>query len=84
MEDFQREFVAGFAGLLVTASLLLLLHHRYHHRTGGPAPLPAIGFNQWFQLSDVCNFHSCSHEMWIICMVSVAGILFIYLASTTP
>lgn len=64
-------------GILLAACVVLLLHHRYHHRTGGPQPLPE-GMDQWFQESDVCNFHSCSHEMWILGLMSVAGILIVY------
>jgi hypothetical protein len=61
---------------LIVASLLLLVHHRYHHRRGGPEPLE--GWDQWFQASDVGNLHSCSHEMWIMGMLSCAGILILY------
>ena len=43
---------------------ILLLHHAYSHRAGGPHPL--AGCDQFFQTSDICNFHSCSHEMWIL------------------
>ena len=59
--------------LLLAAALVLLLHHRYHHRKGGPDELE--GMDAWFQVSDVCNFHSCSHEMWIIGLVFTAGIV---------
>lgn len=51
-------------GILLAACIVLLLHHAYSHRPGGPHPLE--GWDQFFQRSDVCNFHSCSHEMWIL------------------
>lgn len=50
--------------LLFFGCVILLLHHAYSHRPGGPHPLQ--GCDQFFQESDVCNFHSCSHEMWIL------------------
>lgn len=65
---------------LVVACVCLLLHHRYKHRHGGQHPLN--GADQWFQLSDVGNFHSCSHEMWIVFMSATAFILSLYLVTT--
>jgi hypothetical protein len=65
---------------LIAASALMLLHHAYHHRPDGPHPLH--GTDQCFQLSDVGNFHSCSHEMWIIAMLLSAFIIaLVYLLS---
>jgi hypothetical protein len=59
--------------LLLAASLILLFHHRYHHRKGGPDELE--GWSEWFQISDVCNTESCSHEMWILGMLFTALLL---------
>lgn len=56
---------------LVGSSILLLLHHGYKHRD-------LRGLDQWFQLSDVGNLRTCSHEMWIICLMAVATILSVY------
>jgi hypothetical protein len=63
------------ACLLFVSAILLLLHHGYIHGSGTDHEL--AGMDQYFQLSDVCNFHSCSHEMWIIAMMAVAIILVI-------
>ena len=59
---------------LVAVCVALLAHHRYKHRTGGPHELH--GTDRWFQKSDICNFHSCSHEMWIILLFGLAVVLF--------
>ena len=60
-------------GILFVGGIILLLHHAYSHRAGGPHPLE--GCDQFFQESDVCNFHSCSHEMWIL---GIVGIVIIF------
>jgi hypothetical protein len=60
-------------GLLFVACILLLVHHGYSHRAGTAHALPA--WEQFFQPSDVCNFHSCSHEMWILGVFGVGAIL---------
>lgn len=60
---------------LFVGCIVLLLHHAYSHRPGGPHPLE--GCDQFFQESDVCNFHSCSHEMWIL---GVAGVVLVLAA----
>jgi hypothetical protein len=65
-------FIACF---LFVLAILLLLHHGCIHGPGTEQELG--GVDQYFQWSDVCNFHSCSHEMWIIAMVTVAIILVI-------
>lgn len=57
--------------ILFVGCIILLLHHGYSHRYN------LHGCEQYFQLSDVGNFHSCSHEMWIIalgCILSILGI----------
>ena len=57
-------------------SLLLLLHHKIKHSRPGPHYI-ADPCEQWFQYrlhpeGDVCNWRTCSHEMWIIFLVAVA------------
>jgi hypothetical protein len=51
-------------------ALLLLLHHGWKHAHEDPATslaqresCPEVCY---FQPSDVCNFKTCNHEMWII------------------
>ena len=58
-----------------TLSVLLLLHHKWKHSRHGPDYLND-SCEQWFQWrlypdGDVCNFRSCSHEMWIIFLVAL-------------
>ena len=59
------------AAVSVILAFLLLLHHKFKHSN----PEDAENFlqdprDQWFQVSDVCNFRTCSHEMWILfCML---------------
>jgi hypothetical protein len=57
------------AFVLFIVAILLLLHHAHIHAED------LTGTDQYFQLSDVCNFHSCSHEMWILLLVTAAMIL---------
>ena len=63
--------IAGCLGL----SLLLLLHHKWKHSRHGPHYLHD-SCEQWFQWrlypeGDVCNFRTCSHEMWILFFVAL-------------
>ena len=51
-------------------AVLLLLHHWWHHAREDPATslaqresCPEVCY---FQPSDVGNFRTCNHEMWII------------------
>ena len=53
--------------ICLSAIVTLLLHHRAKH--GNPddhANFLQDPCDQWFQISDVCNFKTCSHEMWIL------------------
>jgi hypothetical protein len=64
--------------ILACACILLLFHHAYVHRRGSAQPLE--GCDQWFQQSDVCNCHSCNHEMWILGIELLAVILAVILS----
>jgi len=52
----------AYASLIV--AIVLILHHGYKHRPGGEDPL--YGHDQYFQLSDVGNFRTFNHEMFVI------------------
>ena len=62
---------------LFALCIILLFHHAYIHGPQGTSNR-LTGEDQWFQISDVGNFHSCSHEMWIIGIGTVAVILLTY------
>jgi hypothetical protein len=66
---------AGMA--FFAAAVLLLLHHGWKHAHEDPATSLAQQESCpefcYFQLSDVGNFRTCSHEMWIILFVSLAA-----------
>lgn len=51
-------------------AFLLLLHHGWVHSQDDPetshAQRESCPEVCYFQVSDVCNFKSCNHEMWII------------------
>ena len=58
------------------AAVLLLLHHGYKHAREDPATslaqqesCPEVCY---FQMSDVGNFKTCNHEMWIILLLFLA------------
>ena len=50
-------------------ALLLVIHHAYKHRASGDEPL--YGIDQYFQLSDVGNFRTFNHEMFVILFIII-------------
>ena len=58
------------------AAVLLLLHHGWKHALEDPSTSVAQQESCpevcYFQRSDVGNFRTCNHEMWIILFVSLA------------
>ena len=67
-----------FASLLI--ALLLTIHHGYKHRPSGEDPL--YGIDQYFQLSDVGNFKTFNHEMFVILFTIVGFVGFTLFNST--
>jgi hypothetical protein len=64
------------ASLFLVAAVLLLLHHGWKHAHEDPATslaqresCPEVCY---FQPSDVCNFRTCNHEMWILLFLALA------------
>jgi len=53
-----------------TIAFFLIIHHAYKHRPGGEDPL--YGLDQYFQLSDVGNFRTFNHEMFVILFIFIA------------
>ena len=68
MSRISNTFIAS-ASLLV--AVVLILHHGYKHRPGGEDPL--YGIDQYFQLSDVGNFRTFNHEMFVI-LLTIVGL----------
>lgn len=68
--------ILGIGIVFLMVAAFLLGHHWYKHRPDGGNPLPYP--DRCFQESDVCNFHSCSHEMWVIALVSIGAVLIAY------
>lgn len=64
MSRISNTFIAYAYASFLIAAFLLILHHGYKHRPSGEDPL--YGFDQYFQLSDVGNFRTFSHEMFVI------------------
>ena len=58
------------AAVFFAAAVLLLLHHGWKHAQEDPATSVAQRESCpevcYFQLSDVGNFRTCNHEMWIL------------------
>lgn len=67
--------IVSAAVTLLVLGFILVIHHYYKHRPNGHEPLH--GYDRAFQMSDVCNFHSCSHEMWVIAFWTTSMILFL-------
>lgn len=64
------------ASLFFVAAVLLLLHHGWKHAHEDPASslaqresCPEVCY---FQPSDVGNFRTCNHEMWILLFLALA------------
>lgn len=59
---------------LFALAIVLILHHWWKHRAGTAEPLEYP--DRCFQESDVMNFHSCSHEMWILGLLAASMAMF--------
>lgn len=60
--------------VLSSAAMALMLHHNWDH---GHADRPGYiedPDERCFQRSDVCNFKTCNHEMWILFFMAIAGV----------
>jgi hypothetical protein len=70
------------AGILFGLGIVLLLHHGWKHSREDPATSLAQRESClavcYFQPSDVGNFRTCSHEMWIILFFSLALACVVY------
>jgi hypothetical protein len=64
------------AQVLFVIAILLLLHHGWHHLHDDPrtsrAQQESCPQVCYFQLSDVGNFRTCNHEMWILLCIFLA------------
>jgi len=67
--DLSKRNVVLF-GLLT--AFLLVIHHAYKHRPCGEYPL--YGLDRYFQLSDVGNFRTFNHEMFVILFIIIGCI----------
>ena len=71
--------VMGYVFLIITlAVLLLLIHHKLKHSDQHNLDYIRDPCRQWFQPEDICNFNTCSHEMWIIGLLLV-GVIAIFI-----
>jgi hypothetical protein len=65
------------AVLLFVVGMLLLLHHCWKHAQENPetshAQQESCPEVCYFQLSDVGNFRTCNHEMWVLGFFFLAG-----------
>ena len=64
------------ASLFFVAAVLLLLHHGWKHAHEDPdtslAQRESCPEVCYFQPSDVGNFRTCNHEMWILLFLALA------------
>jgi hypothetical protein len=64
----------GLAAILFVLAVLLLLHHGWEHASDPETSLakqescPEVCY---FQPSDVGNFRTCNHEMWILLFLAL-------------
>jgi|OM-RGC.v1.029590896 hypothetical protein len=74
IHDKETGAWAGVAMACVMLATLLLIHH--HHDHGQPQTPNFIQDEdeRCFQMSDVGNFRTCNHEMWILGFMLVAFI----------
>ena len=64
------------------AAVVLCLHHGYEHYHDDPATSEAHAESClavcYFQPSDVGNFRTCNHEMWIILFAALSVACFLW------
>lgn len=66
---------------LVFGIFCLLLHHKFKHSDPSrPKDFKQDECEQWFQWrlyprGDVCNFTTCSHEMWILFFILLSVLI---------
>lgn len=79
VESVDDLCTAGAVGMLCSLALILILliHHYLKHSNPDTPEFLQDPVDQWFQVSDVCNLMTCSHEMWVLgfLFVMVAGIV---------
>lgn len=70
------------AAFFMCVGVLLLLHHGYKHSLEDPATslaqresCPEVCY---FQPSDVGNFKTCNHEMWILLCFGLAVVCLVW------
>lgn len=83
MHECSVLFICPVACFVVCA--ILLVHHKCKHSRRGPAFIENE-CEQWFQWrlypeGDVCNFTTCSHEMWCI-LFALVGVVALIVATT--
>lgn len=68
------------AAVLFAVAVLLLLHHGWEHYHDDPATSRAKQESCpevcYFQQSDVGNFRTCNHEMWILLLLALSLLCF--------
>ncbi len=77
LDDAERLCTAAAVGMLTSLALILILliHHYLKHSNPTSEDFLQDPVDQWFQWSDVCNWSTCSHEMWVL------GFLFVMVAA---
>jgi hypothetical protein len=70
------------AAVFAALGLLLLLHHGWKHAHDDPATSHAQRDSCpevcYFQVSDVGNFRTCNHEMWILFFFTLAMVCLLF------
>ena len=70
-----------FSAAAGSRAVLLLLHHGWKHAHEDPATSVAQRESCpevcYFQASDVCNFRTCNHEMWILLFFSLSLLFYV-------
>ena len=73
--------MAVYAAVFLAAGVALLLHHGWKHWHDDPATSVAqresCAAVCYFQPSDVGNFKTCNHEMWILLFFWLAAVMWI-------
>jgi hypothetical protein len=74
--------LAAAAAMFFLAAVLLLLHHGWVHAQEDPATSAAQRESCpevcYFQPSDVGNFRTCNHEMWILLFLALAAACWVW------
>ena len=72
----KKTFVCSVAATVTLVALftalILTMHHFIKHRNDEPDSCYKFGDYRCYPRGDLCNFRTCSHEMWVVFFLSLS------------